>query len=80
MAAGALSIGRRVLVFLGTVATGMGGWVVTQATLSEVQTRQSFDYSRCENTMSNSEQSWQNLVKAWNDSAEKKGERLLCKF
>ena len=72
MAAGALSIGRRVLVFLGTIATGMGGWVVTQATMSEVQTRQSFDSSRCESTVSNSEQVLQNLAKAWNDSAEKK--------
>ncbi|KAL3801099.1 hypothetical protein HJC23_002392 [Cyclotella cryptica] len=71
MASGALSIGRRVLVFLGTVVTGMGGWVVTQATLSEVQTRQSFDARNCENTTSNSEQLLQNLVRAWNDSAGK---------
>ena len=68
----ALAIGRKILVFFGTVASGMGGWVVTQATLSEVEAKQSlFDESGCED-LGKHEQLVRNVVKAWKDSAEKK--------
>jgi hypothetical protein len=72
MAATALTIGRRIFVFIGTAITGMGGWSVVQATIEEAQTKQSFDAttSGCE-AMSKNEQIVRNVIKAWDDSGKK---------
>lgn len=75
MAASALAIGKRIFIFLGTVITGMGGWVTINAALAEAQTKQSFDATKgatneCEE-LSKNEQFIRNLLKAWDDSSKK---------
>ena len=75
MAASALAVGKRVFLFLGTMATGMGGWAVTQATLSETQAKQSFNATDNQPTSGNDSVSKEKIVKtilkAWEDSAKK---------
>jgi hypothetical protein len=75
MAASVLAVGRRVLVFLGTVVTGMGGWTVVQATIEEAQTKQSFDAKSANNdggeSLSRNEQLLSNVLKAWDASGKK---------
>lgn len=74
MAATALTVGRRIFVFLGTIITGMGGWTVVQATIEEAQTKQSFDTAKnadgCE-VLSKNEQIERSVFKAWDDSGKK---------
>ena len=76
MAASALAVGRRAFIFLGTMATGMGGWAVTQATLSETQAKQSFNATDNQTTTSehdsvSKEKIVKTILKAWEDSAKK---------
>ena len=75
MAASALAVGRRAFIFLGTMATGMGGWAVTQATLSESQAKQSFTAADNQTTSDHDGVSKEKIVKtilkAWEDSAKK---------
>ncbi|KAL3766924.1 hypothetical protein ACHAWO_008645 [Cyclotella atomus] len=75
MAASALAVGRRILVFIGTVVTGVGGWTVVQATIEEAQTKQSFDAKSvnengCE-SLSNNELILSNVLKAWEATGKK---------
>lgn len=74
MAASALAVGKRVFIFLGTVVTGMGGWAVTRATLSETKSQQSLNVVKDSFDSGYSEISKEQLVKsilkAWDDSAK----------
>ena len=75
MAASALAVGKRLFIFMGTVVTGMGGWAVTQATLSEAKSKQSFDVVKdaigSEYNEMSKEQLVKSILKAWDDSAKK---------